>query len=268
MKHVSLGFWLIVPLGIGVLYPYVKEDAQILGGLTIGLLIYTLFFSVVVHELCHGLAAYWCGDTTAKEAGRLTCNPIRHISVFGTILVPLVLYLLRASVIFGWAKPVPFHPVNLREHPRDQVMVAVAGSLSNFTLSYLCFLLYLIAGMSFNRLFPESPISVHWEMFSPLSVPSVPLEAFWFVLFEILSFGMVINVILGVFNLIPFPPLDGSWILKALLPKKATVYFGKIQLLGFILLLLALQFRLLEIFFYPAIILIGVYQVIAGFCLG
>ena len=79
---------------------------------------------------------------------------------------------------------------------------------------------------------------------------------------------MLINVFLGVFNLIPFPPLDGSWILKALLPKKAMVLFGKMQLIGFILLLIALQFHLLEIFFYPAMIIVGIFHVIASFCLG
>ena len=86
------------------------------------------------------------------------------------------------------------------------------------------------------------------DMFSPIPLGDVPFEAFWFLLFEILNFGMIINVILGVFNLIPFPPLDGSWLLKALLPKKVTILFGKLQLVGFILLLIALQFHLLQVF--------------------
>ena len=268
MKKLPLLLWLVIPGCIGLLYPYVKDDPQYLGWLTIGLLIYVLFFSVVVHELCHGLAANWCGDPTAKNAGRLTFNPLSHVSVVGSIIVPLGLYFIRAPMVFGWAKPVPFNPVNLRQHPRDQVMLAVAGPLSNFTLSYLCFNLYLIAGLIFNRIFPDSPIYLQLDIFSPITFQNVSFEAFWFVLFETLSFGMIINVILGVFNLIPFPPLDGSWILKALLPKKAAVYFGKIQLVGFILLLIALQFHLLQIFFYPAIIILGLFQLIAGFCLG
>ena len=268
IKKLPLLLWLVVPVGIGIIYPHLKDNPQYMGWLKIGLLIYVLFFSVVIHELCHGLAANWCGDPTAKNAGRLTLNPLSHVSVVGSILVPLALYFMQASVIFGWAKPVPFNPVYLRQHPRDQVMLAVAGPLSNFTLAYLCFNLFLFAGLIFNRMFPGSPVYMQLDIFSPILFQNIPFEAFWFVLFEMLNFGMLINVILGVFNLIPFPPLDGSWILKALLPKKATVYFGKIQLVGFILLLLALQFQLLQFFFYPAFIILGLFQLIANFCLG
>ncbi len=251
-----------------MLYPLLKDDPQSLEWLTNGLMLYVLFFSVVVHELCHGLAANWCGDSTAKDAGRITFNPVSHVSVVGSIIVPLTLRLIGSSMVFGWAKPVPFNAVNLHRHPRDQVMLAVAGPLSNFTLSYLAFNLYLIAGLLFNRLFPDSPIDLQFGLFSAEPFQNVPFEAFWFVLFKILFFGTLINVVLGVFNLIPFPPLDGSWILKSLLPKRAAAYFGKIQLAGFVLLLIALRFQLLQIFFYPAIIILSIYQAIAMFCLG
>lgn len=268
MQRTYSFLWLLFPVGAGLIYPHLKDNQQFLEWLTTGLLLYVLFFSVVVHELCHGLTANWCGDPTAKNAGRLTLNPISHVSVLGSILVPLGLYFMKASVVFGWAKPVPFNPVKLRQHPRDQVMLAVAGPLSNFTLSYLFFNLYLIAGLIFNRMFPDSPIYPQLDIFSPITFQNVPFEAFWFVLFEILNFGMLINVILGVFNLIPFPPLDGSWILKALLPKKAAIYFGKVQLVGFVLLIIAIQLGFLQIFFYPALIILALYQAIAMFCLG
>jgi Zn-dependent protease len=264
-KKTFLFLWLIVPVCAGILYPYLKNDPKYLEGLTIGILIYVLFFSVVVHELCHGLAAHFCGDSTAQDAGRLTFNPISHVSVIGSILVPLALYFMKAPAVFGWAKPVPFNPIKLRQHPRDQVMLAVAGPLSNFTLSYLCFNLYLITGFTFNRFFSESPISIQLDIFAPLSFQNVPFEAFWFVLFEILTFGMIINAALGVFNLIPFPPLDGSWILKALLPKKAVAFFGKLQTIGFVLLIVALQLGLLKILFYPVVIVLGMFYGIAGF---
>lgn len=268
MKLHFLLIWLTIPIAFGLVYPYVKDDSQYLEWLTIGLLIFVLFFSVVIHELCHGLAANWCGDPTAKKAGRLTLNPISHVSLFGSILVPLALYLTKVSLVFGWAKPVPFNPVNLRQHPRDQVMIAVAGPLSNFTLAYLFFNINLLVGLLFTRLYPHTPAPFILDILSPIALNDVPFEAVWFVLFKILSFGMIINVFLGVFNLIPFPPLDGSWILKALLPQKFSIYFGRIQIFGFILLLVALRFGLLEIFFYPAILIIGLFQVIAGFCLG
>jgi Zn-dependent protease len=256
--------WLLIPISAGVLYPYLKANPQYLAWLTIGISIYVLFFSIVVHELCHGLAANFCGDPTAKDAGRLTFNPISHVSLVGSIAVPLVLYFMKAQMIFGWAKPVPFNPIKLRQHPRDQVMLAIAGPLSNFTLAYLCFTLYLIVGVGFHHLFPDASVPIHIDFFSPISFQNVSFEAVWFVLFEILSFGMVINVVLGVFNLIPFPPLDGSWILKALLPTKIMGFFGKLQIYGFILLLIALRFGLLDIFFYPAWIVLGIFYGVAG----
>ena len=145
MKKLPIFLWFgNSPVVLGFIYPSIREEPQYLEWLAIGLLIYVLFFSVVIHELAHGLAAYWGGDRTAKLAGRLTLNPISHVSVFGSILVPLGLYLMHASVIFGWAKPVPFNPVNLRHHPRDQVMLAVAGAFVKFyvgvsVLQSLCF---------------------------------------------------------------------------------------------------------------------------------
>ena len=95
--------WFVIPVVAGLLYPSVKGNPQFLEWLTIGLLIYVLFFSVVIHELCHGLAANWCGDPTAKHAGRLTLNPLSHVSLFGSILVPLVLYFICwiASEVIG-----------------------------------------------------------------------------------------------------------------------------------------------------------------------
>lgn len=267
-QKAAILLWLVIPICVGLLYPYLKDTPQYLEGLTIGILIYVLFFSVVVHELCHGLAAHFCGDSTAKDAGRLTFNPISHVSVVGTILVPLGLYFMKAPAVFGWAKPVPFNPINLRQHPRDQVFLAVAGPLSNFALSYLCFTLYLLVGVGFNHLFPESPISIQWDLFEPIAFRNVPFEAFWFVLFEMLSFGMIINVVLGVFNLIPFPPLDGSWVLKAVLPKKGVAFFGKLQVFGFILLIIAIQLGLLKIFFYPVGVIFGFFYGVASFVLG
>ena len=259
-QKAPLLLWIIIPVGCGVLYPFGKADARIIECLTIGLIIYVLFFSVVIHELCHGLAAKFCGDFTAEECGRLTLNPLRHVSPVGSVVVPLVLYFMQAPVVIGWAKPVPFDPTKLRHFPRDQVLLAISGPLANFILAYICFTLYLIVGFVFNRFFPESPILFHLDIFVPIIFSNIPFEAFWFIFFEVLSLGMVINLFLGVFNLIPFPPLDGSWILKALLPKKAMVLFSKLQNFGFIFLLLTVQFHLLEFFLYPTMIILMAFQ--------
>ncbi len=266
-KKKSLFLWLIIPLGCCALYPVVKTDGKVLEWLTIALTIYVLFFSVVMHELCHGIAAKFCGDPLAEESGRLTLNPLAHVSPVGSVVVPLVLYFMQAPAVIGWAKPVPFDPTKLKHFPRDQVLLAISGPLANFAMAAICFNVYLIAGFAFNRVFAESPIHFQLDIFMPITFSNVPLEAFWFVFFEILSLGMIINLILGVFNLIPFPPLDGSWILKALLPNKEMILFSKLKNFGFIFLLLAVQFHLLEFFLYPTIIVLVAVQQMGNYCL-
>jgi Zn-dependent protease len=245
-QKASALLWIIIPACCAALYPYFKSDARILEWLTTGLLIYVLFFSVVIHELSHGVAARFCGDSTAEDSGRLTLNPLRHVSLIGSIIVPLVLYFMKA---------------------RDQVLLAISGPLANFVLAYVCFCLFLISGFIFNRIYPDSQVYIHIDIFTPLAFGDIPFAPFWFVFFELLSIGMVINVVLGAFNLIPFPPLDGSWILKALLPKKAALIFAKFQSFGFIFLLLAVQFHLLEFFLYPMLIILMAFQQVGNLCL-
>jgi Zn-dependent protease len=260
--------WLTIPVAAGFLYPIVQATPQYLEWLLTGLTVYVLFFSVVLHELAHGLAAYSCGDPTAKNAGRLTLNPISHVDLFGTLIIPIVLSVSKAPTVLGWAKPVPFTPTALRQHPRDQVFLAIAGPFTNFTLSYLCFTGYLISGVVFKRLFPEVDFPSIFSLLSAVTLPVIPGQAFWIVGLKLLGTGMMINAVLGVFNLIPFPPLDGSWLLKAVLPKKVSVVFGKIQAYGFILFIIAAMSGVLKVFLYPVLMILGVFSWIAGMVLG
>lgn len=158
-------------------------------------LILILILSVVVHEVTHGFVADRLGDPTARLAGRLTLNPIKHLDPFGSVILPLLLAILPGNFIFGWAKPVPFNPYHLKNPERDAALIAVAGPLSNL----------LIAAIFGTLVRISSAISV------PLLAGAAPLFAaiVW------------INVILAVFNLVPLPPLDGSKVLFALLPRSA-----------------------------------------------
>lgn len=156
--------------------------------------------TVVLHEVSHGLVAYWCGDDTAKRAGRLTLNPLRHIDPLGTIILPIILILTTGSS-FGWAKPVPVNVGRLR-HPRNQaVLVGLVGPLVNVVLA-------LLAGFGV-RLLSDNGATL------PLSIDQWPIGVAF--LYEL---GAV-NAIIAVFNLIPIPPLDGSAVLERLLPKAA-----------------------------------------------
>jgi len=151
-----------------------------------------LIMSVVIHELAHGYAALWMGDPTAKYACRLTMNPIKHLDWFGSVIVPLVMAILPGNFILGWAKPVPYNPYNLKNLRWGELVVAIAGPISNLVLA-LIFGIFFRYGVSFG--FEES-------------------------IMQITLYVVVINVALAIFNLFPVPPLDGSKILFALLPPR------------------------------------------------
>jgi Zn-dependent protease len=165
-----------------------------------------LIFSVVVHEVSHGYAALMQGDVTAKYAGRLTLNPIKHLDPVGSVILPLLLSLIPGGLMFGWAKPVPYNPYNLRNKRWGEVIVAAAGPASNF----------IIAGV-FGLLIRYSQYLNLGKSFVELSVIVV-----------------LTNVVLAIFNLMPIPPLDGSKILFGLFPKqtlKLQQFFSKYSLI-------------------------------------
>ncbi len=151
--------------------------------------ILVLIFSVIVHEVSHGYAAYLLGDNTAKYAGRLNLNPLNHLEWFGSIILPTISY-LTGGIIIGWAKPVPFNPYNLRNQKWGEAMVAIAGPLSNIS------------------------IALFFGLLIRFGVATQFGEAFLY----ISSMIVMINLVLATFNLVPVPPLDGSKILFSILP--------------------------------------------------
>lgn len=182
------------------------------------LMVPVLLFSVIVHEFAHGYVAYVCGDNTAKVQGRLTLNPIAHIDIFGTIIFPLILIITKAPILFGWAKPVPVNPFNLRNPRRHHLYVSMAGIISNLVLAVVFTFLY---GFYIN-------------IFTPSSMNNNALLLLF-------NFGIQINVILAVFNVLPIPPLDGSWILYHLLPENLANAYRRIFPYGFLILILLLM---------------------------
>ena len=148
----------------------------------------SLILSVILHEMAHGYVAYWLGDDTAKRYGRLSLSPIKHIDLFGSLVLPLFLWLSHVPFIFGWAKPVPVDYRNLKKRPRDDIMVAAAGIVMNLWLALIAALFLLLSA------FIIDPYTRGW------------ISLFWI-------YMITINVGLAVFNAIPIPPLDGSKIL-------------------------------------------------------
>jgi len=160
-----------------------------------------LIMSVVVHEFAHGYVAYLLGDNTARAQGRLTLNPIKHLDIYGSVIVPLLLVLGNAGFMFGWAKPVPYNPNNLRNGKYGKIWVAIAGILANIFLAVIFSLLLRFGPHIGLPDYYLDPKSLH------------PL-------YKICITIVFTNLGLALFNLIPIPPLDGSKILLALIPYK------------------------------------------------
>jgi Zn-dependent protease len=189
------------------------------------LITFPLFLiAVVIHEYAHGWVANRLGDPTAKQAGRLTLNPLAHIDPMGTILLPAMLVLMRSPVVFGWAKPVPVNFSLLRHPKKDMLWVSVAGIGANILLAVF-FSVLLKTGL-----------------FPPNSYGHV-----------VLTLGILVNLVLAVFNAIPIPPLDGSKILMGLLPRNLAYSYLRIERFGFFILIGLLWLGLLGRIIWPMV---------------
>jgi|TARA_Y100000310_G_scaffold75933_1_gene72359 Zn-dependent protease len=182
-------------------------------------IILILIFSIVIHEVSHGYAANSLGDPTARLAGRLTLNPLKHLDLMGSIIVPAILILTSAGFIFGWAKPVPYNPYNLRNQRWGEAIVGGAGPAVNILIAII-FGLLIRFGMEFGFVTAS--------------------------FIQIAGIVVFVNILLGLFNLIPFPPLDGSKVFASILPYRAaesyrrfmnlTMRHGLIVIFGFLFL--------------------------------
>ena len=186
--------------------------------------------AIVLHEYAHGLSAYMLGDPTAKNQGRLTLNPINHIDPVGSLLVPGLLFLAhyfgltRSLMLFGWARPVPVNFRHLRPMRLGMALVAIAGPVTNIILAVI-----------FSRLY----------IWPPLSQAT-----------NICAWGVMFNLTLAVFNMLPIPPLDGSRIVTSLLPNSLAYYYRQLEPFGIIILLVLLNLGMLS-FLSPMIQQVG-----------
>lgn len=185
--------------------------------------IIVLILSIILHEVSHGFAAEWLGDPTARLNGRLTLNPLPHIDPLGSIIIPGLLVFTHAPFLFGWAKPVPYNPYNLRNQKWGEAIVAAAGPGVNILLALGFGLLIRFGG----------------DVLSPAFV-------------SLASIIVIVNIMLAIFNLLPLPPLDGSKVLRSLLPYRKNMAFQRFEALlmggGFLMMFLVvfLVFQLLS----------------------
>jgi len=186
-----------------------------------------VIFAITMHEAAHGYAARHFGDSTAYMLGRISLNPMRHIDPMGTILVPLVTYML-GGILFGWAKPVPVNFNNLRNPKKDMLWVAAAGPASNFAMALFWAFMIKLAVLAPDNYFAR------------------PLAEMGFA-------GVKINVVLMVLNLLPLPPLDGGRIAVSLLPNPMSYRFAQIEPYGMFILVILLATNILGVILWPVI---------------
>ena len=164
------------------------------------------FLAVIIHEYAHGWVAWKLGDPTAKAAGRLTLNPLAHIDPVGTIFLPLMLLVMHSPVVFGWAKPIPVNFHSLKNPKKDMVWVGLAGPAANIIFALLLAFILKFFTLTGSHLFVA-----------------------------LLSSGIIINLVLAVFNMLPIPPLDGSRVMMGLLPRDLAMRYATLERYGFII---------------------------------
>ena len=202
----------------------------------IGAAIVVVLLSLSIHECGHAISAWWCGDDFARSQGRVTLNPFAHIDLFGTVILPLLLAISRAPV-FGYAKPVPVRLGGIRRYRRAHILISLAGPGANLLLSAVALALYLALGCLLARWAPDAEITGFSSIAPQVAITGVAGGQLLAAAALVLKLTFMINLFLAFFNLIPVPPLDGSWVLEHLFPNTLGRLYAVIRPYGFLIFL-------------------------------
>ncbi len=235
---------------------------------TVGILaLLVVLISLSVHEAAHAISAWWCGDDYARSLGRVTLNPLAHIDPFGTVILPALLFYWGGPV-FGFAKPVPVRLSGVRRFRRAHILISIAGPGSNLLLAALALSMLFAAGCVLRPLIPAADFATLpnlWELqvtmtgFAGAEVLSIFLCG--------LKLAVMVNLFLAAFNMIPIPPLDGSWVLEHLFPMSLGRFYAAIRPYGIIIFLGLLWSDALTTLLLPAIVVMSVISEIFSRCL-
>lgn len=199
-----------------------------------------ILIAIILHEVAHGFVAYKLGDPTAKMMGRLTLNPLSHIDIFGTILMPLLLFVFtNGQFVFGYAKPVPINPYNFKNPKRDMALSALGGPATNLLLALVSAVLLKYVLMPASTIVPEGADA---QILEPIA--------------RMFKASVIVNVVLATFNMIPIPPLDGGRVLMGVLPDRQAATLAKVEPYGFLIVILLVATGVAKYVIWPVIALV------------
>jgi Zn-dependent protease len=207
-------------------------------GLSAAFFVVILLVLFALHEYGHAFAAWKLGDNTAKELGRLTLNPIKHLDLFGSIILPAILLFRQSDMVFGWAKPVPVNPANFKDPRKDHMRVSFSGPAVNLLVSMGCFFVIACVMLSIRLLWPGTITLRFAAPSGPLGMVGPPFAHELVVIIAFLKQLMYTSLTLGFLNLLPLPPLDGAWILSGILPQRLSTVFESLYRFGFVIIIL------------------------------
>lgn len=229
--------------------------------------IFVILVSLSAHECGHAISAWWLGDDFARRMGRVTLNPLAHIDPVGTVVLPLFL-LLSGGPVFGWARPVPVQPGWTDRPRRMHVLVSLAGPGANLLLGAASLLLLLALGATVSLACPDAsvPNFARPEFTTPIQASGFALAPVFASICTVLRLSFMLNVLLAIFNLIPIPPLDGSWVVEHSFPSTLGRLYSRIRPFGFLILLGLIFTHVLQYLLFPAIYCLVFAFVVLSWC--
>ncbi len=217
-----------------------------------------ILLSLTMHEGAHAISAWWLGDDFARRLGRVTINPLAHIDPIGTVVLPLILFIADTGFFFGWAKPVPVRTEVLSRPRRDHIFISLAGPGANLLLAAASMTLLLIMGCAVALVAPDARVErfAHLDITAGVSASEFALAPVFGAVCTVLKLSLFVNVFLAFFNLIPIPPLDGSWVLERMFPYSVGRVYERIRPYGLLLFLGLMYVGVLRYLLLPAFIVL------------